>query len=125
MKLNRFLHFRLWAPVFSIPVLVAVFCACGGLITSPDTNPATNITSSSATLGGRHSERSTSVTRGITYWNTATPDLVKSASAGDGGSLYSVNVTGLTPNSEYRFRAWIVYNGNTAKGKELSFRTLP
>jgi len=124
MKLNRFLHFRLWAPVFSIPVLVAVFCACDTVLTSPDTNPATNITSSSATLGGRH-YLTNDPARGISYWNTATPDILESVSAGYGGSPYTVNVTGLTPNSEYKFRAWISKGKETENGEQLSFRTLP
>jgi hypothetical protein len=41
------------------------------------------------------------------------------------GNNLTYDLTGLTPNTDYVFKAFIVYNGTTVYGNELVFTTLP
>ena len=46
--------------------------------------------------------------------------------AGTGsGDYFTANLAGLTPNTEYTYKAFITFNGNTVYGGEMTFTTLP
>jgi len=90
------------------------------------TNAATNITCTTATLNGNLTSRGTassvqvSFEWGLTdaYGNTTTPQTKNST------GTFSANISGLTPGQTYHFRAKAVGVG-TGYGSDLSFTTTP
>jgi len=94
------------------------------------TTTASNITMSGAIGGGNiGNDGGTPVTaRGVVYSNTiANPaignGMVLQASGGGIGA-FSVNFTGLTPNTTYYVRAYATNNSGTTYGPTVQFRTL-
>ena len=88
------------------------------------TNSATTITQVSAVLNGTitNPDNVTISSKGFEWKPTAggtfTPVVVT-------GSALTHNLTGLNPNTNYTYKAFIIYNGQTIYGGEQTFMTLP
>lgn len=91
------------------------------------TSPATNITNTSATLGGIiTSDGNASITeRGVVYSTSPNPTIFNTkAPSASGANTFSVNVSGLTTNVDYYARAYAINSAGTAYGNpEISFTT--
>lgn len=91
------------------------------------TSQVTNITQTSATGGGNvMSDGGATVTeRGICWGTSHNPTTSGShASNGTGTGSYTVNMTGLTPGTQYYVRAYAINNQGTSYGNEVAFTTL-
>lgn len=90
------------------------------------TSSVTNITQTTAQGGGNvlNSGGATVTERGICWSTNPIPTTNNShASGGAGMGVFSVNMTGLTPNTTYYIRAYAVNSTGTAYGEEVSFVT--
>ena len=90
------------------------------------TSSATNITSTSATVGGNvTSDGGQPVTeRGIVYSTTPNPTTSSNKmTSGAGTGSYSINLTGLSEGTTYYVRAYAINSNGTAYGEEVSFKT--
>ena len=90
------------------------------------TDGATNITGTSATSGGSYpSANGYSITGRGVCWNTAgTPDVNSSKNGDSGsGSPYSFAMNGLSGNTLYYIRAYLITSGGTFYGNQVSFTT--
>lgn len=85
----------------------------------------TEVTEESATLNGDlFAGTETVTTRGFEY-KTADEQTWTSVTSTDENDIYAVTIDGLTPDTEYIFRAFATNDGgNTVYGEELTFRTL-
>jgi len=98
----------------------------GPVITDPTvaTNPATTITQVSAVLNGTitNPDNVTISSKGFEWkpaaGGTFTPVVVT-------GSTLTHTLTGLSANTSYTYKAFIIYNGQTIYGGEQTFMTLP
>ena len=98
----------------------------GPVITNPTvtTTAASNVQQNSATLNGviTNPDNVTITSKGFEWKATAggayTPVVVT-------GSALTHNLTGLNPNTNYTYKAFITYNGQTVYGNEMTFTTLP
>ena len=91
------------------------------------TSQVTNITQTTATGGGNvTSDGGATVTeRGICWSTSHNPTTSGShASNGMGTGSYTVNMTGLTPGTQYYVRAYAINNQGTSYGNEVAFTTL-
>ena len=90
------------------------------------TNPATLITTNTATLSGVVSSEGcqTIIARGICYGTSVNPDI-NGAYTIETGSIgsFSSNVSGLLPNTLYYFRAYATTNADTTYGSSETFTT--
>ena len=90
------------------------------------TAPVTNITQTTATGGGIVTEDGGSAVtaRGI-CWSTSHNPTVSGnhTSSGSGTGAFTVNMTGLTPNTTYYVRAYATNSVRTSYGEEVSFTT--
>ena len=97
------------------------------LPTITTTNPASNISYTSATVGGSVvADGGLEVSeRGICYSTLANPtiDNIKIAS-GKGLGSFSIDLTGLTNNTTYYVRAYAINQKGVAYGEEISFITI-
>jgi hypothetical protein len=97
-----------------------------GPVTNPTvaTNAASGVTQTSATLNGTitNPDNVTITAKGFEWKTTVggsyTPVTVT-------GNNLTYNLTGLTANTGYTFKAFITYNGTTVYGSEMTFTTLP
>lgn len=90
------------------------------------TSTPTDITSTSATLGGIvTNDGNASVTvRGVCYSTSPSPTTSSTKVAiGSGTGTFSNSVTGLTANTTYYVRAYAINNQGTAYGHEQTFKT--
>lgn len=91
------------------------------------TAAVTSVATTSAVSGGNiPSDGGSPVTTRGVCWNTAGMPTVADAATADGtgsGSFVS-RVTGLTPGTDYKLRAYAVNAAGTAYGDEVPFRTL-
>ncbi len=90
------------------------------------TTAASNITSTTATLGGFFTANGSSTSTKFEYANNsafigtiATPLVVQV----NGSGPFSANITGLTANTTYYFRAIAKNSGGTTNGSVLTFHT--
>ena len=98
----------------------------GPVITDPTvaTDPASNVAQTSATLNGTitNPDNVTITAKGFewkaTTGGTFTPVTVT-------GNDLTYNLTGLTANTSYTYKAFITFNDTTVYGNEVSFTTLP
>ncbi|MCX6322234.1 MAG: fibrobacter succinogenes major paralogous domain-containing protein [Bacteroidia bacterium] len=91
-----------------------------------ETNPVTNITSTTATSGGNvKSDGGFSVTaRGVCWSTSSNPTTANSKTTdGNGTGLFPSNLTGLTANTLYYVRAYATNSIGTAYGTQVSFTT--
>ena len=94
-------------------------------VTNPTvaTNAATAVAQTTATLNGTitNPDNVTISAKGF-QWKTTTGGTYQTVNAT--GSGLSYNLTGLTANTGYTFRAFITFNGQTVYGDEMTFTTL-
>ena len=95
------------------------------VITNPTvvTTSATNIEQTTATLNGAvtNPDNVTITTKGFEWKATAGGTY---APVNVNGNNLTYNLTGLTPNTGYTYKAFITYNGTTVYGDEMTFTTL-
>ena len=90
-------------------------------------SPAVNITSSGARLAGTVTGEGggTVTTRGVCWSIATTPTISNSYAVGGSGlGSYTVEATGLNPNTTYYFRAYAINQKGISYGAEFSFATL-
>lgn len=97
-------------------------------LTTPTVTTAqvTNITQTTATGGGEVvSDNGSPVTeRGICWSSAHDPSISDShATSGEGTGTFTVNMTGLTPNTTYYVRAYAINSVGPAYGNPVSFMT--
>ena len=100
----------------------------GPVITNPTvaTNAASAIEQTTATLNATitNPDNVTITAKGF-EWKVNTPTGTYTQIAGTGtGNAFTANLTGLTANTGYTFKAFITYNGQTVYGSEMTFTTL-
>lgn len=91
------------------------------------TSDVTNITQTSAIGGGNVTDDGgTSVTeRGVCWSTFPSPTMSDNfMNNGVGTGNYTIDITGLTPNTTYYVRAYAVNSAGTSYGNEVSFTTL-
>ena len=97
-------------------------------ITDPTvaTNAATTVTQHEATLHATitNPDNVTIATKGFEWKATTGSTYTQMAGAGS-GSTFSGLLDGLNPSTSYTFRAFIIFNGTTVYGDEMTFTTLP
>ena len=103
---------------------------CGGsgpVITDPTvaTVAASAIAQTSATLNATitNPDNVTITAKGFEWKATTGGTYTQIAGTGT-GNTFTANLTGLTPNTGYTFKAFITYNGTTVYGSEMTFTTL-
>ena len=99
----------------------------GTAVTNPTvaTNDATAIAETSATLNAAitNPDNVTITAKGF-EWKATTGGTYTQVTGTGTGNNFSYNLTGLTPNTSYTFKAFITYNGTTVYGTEKTFTTL-
>ena len=97
------------------------------VITDPTvaTNTASNIEQATATLNATitNPDNVTITAKGFEWKATAGGDYTQIAGTGT-GNTFTANLTGLTPNTDYTYKAFITFNGQTVYGDEVTFTTL-
>ena len=91
------------------------------------TSSATNLTSTSATIGGNvTSDGAVTVTeRGVVYSTSQNPTTANSkVTSGSGTGSFSVNLTNLVEGTTYYVRAYATNEKGTAYGNQVVFTTL-
>ena len=99
----------------------------GPAITDPTvaTNAATAIETTSATLHATitNPDNVTISAKGF-EWKTTTGGTYTQIAGTGSGNGFTANLTNLTPNTGYTYKAFITYNGTTVYGSEMTFTTL-
>ncbi|MGZ3866600.1 MAG: fibronectin type III domain-containing protein, partial [Bacteroidia bacterium] len=92
--------------------------------TTLTTSPITTFSNNTAIAGGTFTHTCASPLNGYgVCWSTSPNPTTNNFTAnGSGGTTFTANMTGLTPNTTYYVRA---YYGNGVYGNEVSFTTLP
>jgi hypothetical protein len=97
-----------------------------GIMPTPPTitiGAATNITSTAATLNA--SVNPNGFTTSFQFTSNFGSFPVQDAGNGTGNVPFSLNVTGLTPNTQYSFNAVAANSGGSSQGIDKTFTTLP
>ena len=98
----------------------------GPVITDPTvaTTAATSITQTGATLNGsiNNPDNVTITAKGFEWKATTGGTYAPVTVTGDN---LTYNLTGLTANTGYTYKAFITFNGTTVYGSEMTFTTLP
>ena len=89
------------------------------------TNAASSIGQTSATLNATitNPDNVTITAKGFEWKATTGGTYTQIAGTGT-GNTFTANLTGLTANTGYTFKAFITYNGTTVYGSEMTFTTL-
>ena len=99
----------------------------GPVVTNPTvaTNAATGIEQTAATLHATitNPDNVTISAKGFEWKATQGGTYTQIAGSGTGNG-FTANLTGLTPNTGYTYKAFITYNGTTVYGSEMTFTTL-
>ena len=89
------------------------------------TSSATNVTPSSATLNGTIANAGSPAysERGFCYSNSPNPTInnMKKVVSGTGEGNYAANISGLSYNTTYYYKAYVIQNGTPIYGSEVSF----
>ena len=100
----------------------------GPVITDPTvaTNAATAIGQYTATLNATvtNPDNVTITAKGF-EWKTTTGGTYTQIAGTGTGNTFTANLTGLTANTGYTYKAFITFNGTTVYGSEMTFNTLP
>lgn len=95
--------------------------------TSVSTSGATNITPSSATLNGSIVKIGSPAfsEKGFCYSTSSNPTVnsTKKVVSGTGEGNYSLNISGLSYNTTYYYKAYAIQNGTVIYGSAVSFNT--
>ena len=106
--------------------IVVEYAGSGPVITNPTvtTTAATGVQQTTATLNGTitNPDGVTITAKGFEWKATAGGTYTPVTVTGDN---LTYNLTGLTANTGYTYKAFITYNGTTAYGSEMTFTTLP
>ncbi|MBO7446605.1 MAG: fibronectin type III domain-containing protein, partial [Bacteroidales bacterium] len=98
----------------------------GPVITNPTvaTNAANPVAQTTATLNATitNPDQVTISAKGFEWKTTVGGNFTPVAGAGT-GNTFTANLTNLTPNTSYTFKAFITYNGTTTYGDEMTFTT--
>ena len=99
-------------------------CSGGSTVTPPTvtTNDATNIAQTSATLNGVITPGDETITAQGFEWKATTGGTYTTVNAT--GTTMSYNLSGLTPNTSYTFKAFATTASGTTYGTEKTFTTL-
>ncbi|MFY8004183.1 MAG: gliding motility-associated C-terminal domain-containing protein, partial [Chitinophagaceae bacterium] len=92
------------------------------------TTSATLIGITNATLGGNVSDSGTATVteRGVVFATTVNPTTANTkVTIGSGLGNFSQNITALTPNTTYHYRAYAINSVGTSYGADSVFTTLP
>ena len=101
---------------------------CGGapIITDPTvtTNAASAIAQTTATLNATitNPDNVTITAKGF-EWKATTGDTYTQIAGTGTGNTFTADLTNLTPNTSYTFKAFITFDGTTVEGSELTFTT--
>jgi len=99
-----------------------------GQITNPTvaTDAASTITQTSAMLNATitNPDNVTITAKGF-EWKTTTGGTFTQIAGVGTGNTFTANLSGLTANTGYTYKAFITYNGNTVYGGEQTFTTSP
>ena len=89
------------------------------------TNAATSIAQTTAVLNATitNPDNVTVTAKGF-QWKATQGGTYASVTGTGTGNSYTANLTGLTPNTSYTFKAYITFNGQTVEGSEMTFTTL-
>ena len=89
------------------------------------TGGASNISQTYAVLNATitNPDNQTITSRGF-EWKTTSGGTYAQVAASGTGNTYTYVLTDLDPSTSYTFKAYIIYNGNTIYGDELTFNTL-
>ncbi len=100
----------------------------GPVVTDPTvaTNAAENIAQTTATLKATitNPDNVTITAKGF-QWKATTGGTYTSVTGTGTGNTFTANLTNLTPNTSYTYKAFITFNGTTVEGSEQTFTTLP
>ena len=100
----------------------------GPVVTDPTvaTNAAENIAQTTATLKATitNPDNVTITAKGF-QWKATTGGTYTSVAGTGTGNTFTANLTNLTPNTSYTYKAFITFNGTTVEGSEMTFTTLP
>ena len=118
------IHFTSDGSVFNDGFVLHVSCAGDTSVVAPTvtTNDATNIAQTSATLNGAITPGSESITAQGFEWKISTGGAYTQVSVA--GTTLSHNLTGLTANTSYTFRAFATTASGTTYGADKTFTTL-
>ena len=88
------------------------------------TLPATNVGQTNATLNATvtNPDDVTVTAKGFEWKSTADNTYTQITGSGMGDN-FTANLSGLTPNTSYTYKAFITYNGTTVYGEEMTFMT--
>ena len=95
-------------------------------LASITTSAATNVTSNSLTTGGSiDDDGGSSITsRGVAWANHTGPTVADSVTNdGKGGGVFTSNLTGLSSNTVYYIKAYVINGSGTAYGDEITVTT--
>jgi hypothetical protein len=121
--------------LITIPLFIGILLSSCGKDTDTRTNdkppvvttaPATNLTSTSVTVGGTITDEgsSTVTERGVCWGLNPNPDLNSGRIYGAGnGTPFSFNLTTLNPSTLYYARAYAKNNFGVSFGSQISFTT--
>ena len=98
----------------------------GPAVTDPTvaTNAASSVGQTNATLNATitNPDGVTVTAKGF-EWKATTGGTYAPIAGTGTGNTFTANLTGLTPNTSYTFKAFITFNGTTVYGTEMSFTT--
>ncbi|MBQ2514415.1 MAG: fibronectin type III domain-containing protein, partial [Bacteroidales bacterium] len=99
----------------------------GPVVTDPTvaTNAAENIAQTTATLKATitNPDGVTITAKGF-QWKATNGGTYTSVTGTGTGNTFTANLTNLTPNTSYTYKAFITFNGTTVEGSEMTFTTL-
>jgi uncharacterized protein (TIGR02145 family) len=112
-------------------LMILIFTACnksdnGGTLAVIVTSVVDVVTPISATCSGNITadQGSAPTERGVCWSTAQTPDVTDNkASGGTGAGEFSYLMTGLTPQTTYYARAYVINKAGTAYGEEIPFTT--
>ena len=99
----------------------------GPVITDPTvaTNAASALGQTTATLNATITNPdNVSITAKGFQWKATNGGTYTSVAGTGTGNTFTANLTNLTPNTSYTFKAFITFNGTTVEGNEMTFTTL-